>query len=1111
LSIDAAATRRHPFCPQEDLLPTTLGLWPTVLRRGRADWPVLLASWALLASALSLLAAGTLYTQAVTLAGLHRELRSAAPVDRSIVVRTKILPDRLSAADAAITPELEGALAPVGGELVRVLRSSSYAEASADPATVTDLEIFASYEGIDGHAALVDGRWAEAGRTPVEVTLSEAAARELDVGTGDPLSLVSRLDPSRTKDVVVVGTWRPDPADPYWLGEPLALEGTERGGRYTTRGPLVVAADDLISGPLAEPLDAQWRAIPDIEGFRPDTLDEVAADVAGLPGRINAALPGSNQATVATKLPTILASVDRSVLVAQAGILLLLIQFGVLAVYAVVLVAALMQERRRTETALLRARGAGLGHLIAMSLGEALLVVVPAAILAPWLAAVLVLAVRLNPALESVGLGTPLPGPETYAVAAIGGCIALFALTLPTVASSVSIAGVRAAVGRQAGRTLPQRLGLDLALVVLAGLALLQLRLYGATLTRNARGTLGVDPLLVAAPAIGLLGGAVLAIRIVPRLAELGERLLSRGRGLVGALGGRQIARRPLRYTRAALLLILAAALGTFASAHAATWTQSQADQAAYAAGADIRLQPGTADAVPSWALGTALRSITGVTAATPVVKASVDLGSSLRDGAVAAVDGAAMADVVRLRDDASGEATRAALRALGERRPTPPGVPVPDGARRLSLTIDSSFQPVEGFAIVPDGFEGISASVVVVDGDGRVARIRGEPGPLGVAGARLIIPLTAGDGAGAVTGPVRIVAVELDLSVASLENVVLQGAIAVNSFAASPDESGDSWTPLDLTVAGPGRWTADIGGNVSNLNPAPGSVVLLPVDSVFSGNRASWQLSFAPVRAEPVPALAGPAFLAQAAAGVGDQLHATMFGIPVALDLIGAVDAFPPLDQSRPFLVVDGLSLDLARLAAHASIAETDEWWLAVEPGSSAGVAAAVRLPPVAAASVVDRSAVLADLTTDPLGLAVIGILGLGSAAALLFAAVGFLVSSTVSTTERLGEFALLKALGLSPRQLLAWLSMESLALLAVGLVAGTALGLLLAWLALPFATLTASGAPPVPAPVIIVPPDSVLPTLGLAVVLVVATVLLIRRQLPSARTSAVLRARDE
>src|SRR4029079_699603 len=110
-----------------------------------------------------------------------------------------------------------------------------------------------------------------------------------------------------------------------------------------------------------------------------------AAVMTDLKERINADLPGTNQAAVTTRLPQILASVDRSVLVAQSGILLLLVQFGVLAGYAVILVSALLMERRRTETALLKARGAGYAHLVRMALYEAVGVVVPAVLVAPWL------------------------------------------------------------------------------------------------------------------------------------------------------------------------------------------------------------------------------------------------------------------------------------------------------------------------------------------------------------------------------------------------------------------------------------------------------------------------------------------------------------------------------------------------------------------------------------------------------------------------------------------------------------------------------------------------------------------------------------------------------
>jgi hypothetical protein len=1080
---------------------------PAVLHRSRADWPVVLASWLLLTCALSLLAAGTLYTEAVTLAGLHRELRESPAADRGVIVRTKILPDRLAAADEAVVPELDALLAPTGGTVVRVSQSSPYADAAGDPETIDQLTVFAAYDGIEDHAALVAGAWATPGRAPVEATLSEPAAALLGVGVGDGLRLRSRLDASRVVDVRVSGVWAADPADEWWMGEPLALTGTQTGGSFTTRGPLAVTREDLVTGPLAEPLNAEWRAVPLVDGFTPESLAVVADLATGIDGRINAALPFTNQAQVLTKLPAILASVDRSVLVTQSGILLLLVQFGVLAAYAVILVAALLLERRRTETALLRARGGGFGHLVAMAFGEALLVTIPAALAAPWAATLLVQAVRLNPALDGVGLEAPLPGPSTVAVTILGAVAALLALTVPTLASSAPIAGVRAAVGRQVGRTMAQRLGLDLALVVLAVIALVQLRLYGAPITRTARGALGVDPLLVAAPAIGLLAGAVLAVRIVPRLAELMERLLVRGRRLVPALAGRQVARRPLRYTRAALLLILASALGTFASAHAATWTRSQGDQASYAAGADIRLTPDPRGSVPGWGLGEALRAVPGVTAATPVEKASIQLGTTLRDGVLLGIDGTALANLVRVRDDADGAATVEALAALGATRSDPPGVPIPAGSKRLSLVVDSAFEPLEGYEPLPADSPGITFAVVVLDADGRIARLPGETGPVSVDDVRLVVPLTGPDGA-AIASPASLVGIQLDVAAGGNLEVASRGHVDVRSLEASPADDGDSWTPV--RIEGGRSVIAQNGGQqeVDAPGPLPERV---EIPSLFGTDTVTYRRALTADAPAPAPILVNGAFLDRTGAIVGDTLEARVFGVPFGVRVLGAIDGFPTLDPGKPFALVDVQAIGLLRLMAQVASGEASEWWLATDAGGSAAVAASLAAAPIEAERVVDRTAVEVGLAEDPLGLGVIGILGLGSLAALVFAAIGYLVSVSVSTDERLGELALLKALGLAPRQLVVWLSLENVALLVVGLAAGVGLGLVLAWLALPFATLTSSGETPVPAPEVVVPVASLVPTLALGVVLAIATVVLVRRQLPGARTSAVLRARDE
>ena len=521
-------------------------------------------------------------------------------------------------------------------------------------------------------------------------------------------------------------------------------------------------------------------------------------------------------------------------------------------------------------------------------------------------------------------------------------------------------------------------------------------------------------------------------------------------------------------------------------------------------------MTPDPQGGIPGWALGAAIRAIPGVTVATPVVRATVDLGTAMRDGPLVAVDGAAMAQVVRLRDDPSRAAVLeglAALAAPAAPGATPPGVAIPVGTRRISLEVAGTIAPADESTLPPGASASARLVAVLVDGDGRISSLTGSPTVLGDA-TRLEVPLTASGpiGAGA-TQPVRLVGMGVVLVFNGLIYVVLHGDAVVGSMATSPDAAGGTWTPLALPAA---PWTVDMGGGREPYAPPPGEPARLVFD-VSSQDTVSYRRSFAPEATAPLRVLVGPAFLDRTGAKIGDRLSASVFGVRVTLDLVGRVDAFPPVDPAQPFVIADGPALDLARFAAGTSPADTGEWWLAVDPSAAASVAATLQAAPFSAGKVVDRARLLSDLAGDPLGLGVIGILGLGSIAALLFAAIGFLVSATVSNAERIGEFALLKALGLSPRQLQAWLSMESVALLLVGLLAGTGLGLVLAWLALPFATLTASGVPPVPPAVVVVPPDALLPSIALAAALVIGTFLLVRRQMPAARTSAVLRARDE
>ena len=675
-----------------DGLLRSAGLWRALLHRSRSDWPVVLAAGLLLLCATVLLAAGAVYGDVVALGGLRQAILDAPPANRVVVIGSSAAPADVNTIDDVVTSEAKEVFGSAGGEVGLVATSSGLAPGAPTHPTRPRLVRVASYRGIADHAALVDGAWPAAGSTPVQTALSQGAAAKLGLKIGDTITLVSRDDPSATDELKVVGIWQPDRTDPYWLAGTLELDGVETRGPFTTTGPFVVDEEDLVRRVAGRELDLEWRAIPDVYGLRVGGLDALRTDLLSLNARLrDDRLPG-RALRVESALPDILGEVDRRTLVSRSGVLLLTIQFAILAGYAILLVAGMLIERRRVEVALLRSRGAGTSHLSAMAFGEALMMAIPAALIAPYLAVGVVQALGTFGPLADAGIAsTATVDDDARIVAALAAAACVVALTIPSVLAGGNPAGVRARLSRQVGRTLPQRLGVDVVLVALAAIGLWQLRLYGSPLTANARGVLGVDPLLIAAPGIGLLAGGILATRIVPRLAELAERAFARRDGLVASIGARQLARRPLRYTRSALLLMLAAALGTFAAADAATWAASQQSQAAYSAAADLRMSLSDYSDLPTWAVGPAARAIDGVEAASPIVRGPLDSGRSIRSGQLLALDPATAPQLVNYPDAAAAAALPPLLEQLAAQRPPTKAVPIEGRPLRLALVVDAA------------------------------------------------------------------------------------------------------------------------------------------------------------------------------------------------------------------------------------------------------------------------------------------------------------------------------------------------------------------------------------------------------------------------------------
>ncbi|HWH37918.1 MAG TPA: FtsX-like permease family protein [Candidatus Limnocylindrales bacterium] len=1108
-----------------------LGLWRPVAGRARSDWPFLLAVWLLIASATTLLAAGTLYSETVEAGGLRRSLAEAPAEARGVSVRLAAAATELPQIDPPMRSALGSVFGAAGADVVLTLRSSTLlpigATGSESSRLLTSL---GAYEALADHATIADGRWPEPGSQLPEAALSVGAAQALGVAPGERLFLADASTPGADPalaiaQVQVVGIYEVGPDDPYWLGDALEVDGAVQRDGTVFAGPLMIDPADAATNPAFSRAEAGWRALPRVEALRLNQLEQIRSRLAGLAGTVRRALPDDRFVAVNTDLAGVLGTIDRSALVSRGGVVLTTLQFGILAGYAVLLVGGMLAERRRAEVALLRARGASTAEVGFIALGEACLLAVPAALLAPLLAVGVVELIGGLGALAQSGIiaGAQL-GEATVLVAIAAGAACVAALTLPALIAEIDLARVRAALGRPLGQTAAQRLGLDLVLLGLAIIGVVQLRSYGGTLTPAAGGRLELDPLLVAAPAIALAAGAILVVRFVPRIGQAAEWLVGRRRGVLGPYAARQAARRPLRYTRSALLVVLAAALGTFGALYSATWTQSQSDQAAHRAGADLRVTRAAHQGGRVGEMAAQLAGLAGVEQLTPAVRAQVDVGRAIRRADLLALDPEAMVQIAEL--SAAADASML-LGELATDRPRSAALELPAGTRRVSVLLDVAIERLGdgGPSVDLAAFPGVKVIPVVELGDAAPHLLPLQQARFGDGERRLVFDLPDAPHEDA-----RLVAVDMHLGTPA----PAIGDLRLLRVEASPSAAGDDWTTVveadaleDWSIiyrrsSAPrpgtpitGAPTHDFGGPLvgfTRLSQVPRCLTWISGD--LEGGcrdvhqdlyRWSSQASFA-----TLPAIASDAFLAASGSAVGDDLTISWFGA-IEVRMIGRLASFPSLDPQVPFLIIDRATLNRLRSDRQLDAAVPTEWWLRVDDAHLAEIESAARRPPIAAAEVVSRDGLTRTLQRDPLALGLVGALLLGSLAAAAFAALGLIVTAVVSARERIGEVALLRALGVSRRQVVALLSIEQGFLLGLGLLAGAGLGGLIAVLVLPQAPLNRSGAAVVPPPEIVVP-------WGLAALVVVGglvvlglSVLAARREIVGRSVVDVLRERED
>jgi len=1076
-------------------------------KRARGEWRLLAVITAVALIACTLITSLSVLVAATEQGGLRAELSRAT--DNSLdITMFNVTADVDEVVDAAT-----GAMATLVGPSASATFESSVAESNifeAPPLTTLTkkaLGYVGEYSGIRDHTALVSGEWPT---EPGDIALPDSAATGFGLALGDSVTL-DVLDEAVT--ATIVATYASDDSE-FWDADTLQGAGfdpqfplPESRVFVPTNGfgPILYAPGGMDAADIpVERIDLSF--LPDFSRF----------DVADLPGFVERLDP--NNRDVASQLGDVgslvvfFSDIDSTADAAASGLVvtrstvvvtsLLLL---VLAVAALAQSARLLVDAREAERRLMVSRGANRRQVLLLALIEALGIGVLTAMLSPVLASLVYAALAAQPTMSAAGMPSWQP-PTQFALAAVVALLFVVILIAPMFRRAQSETRERRITGVMSS-------GLDLGLVAIAAVAYWQLSSYRSPVREGT--DLAIDPLLVAGPAIVLVAGALLAVRFIPLVARLFERLASRSVGTLVPLAAWEVARRAQRSIAAVLLLTLALAVATFSLSFLSTWRQSQVDQADIAIGTSVR--------VPSVQGSLAAQGVL-LGDAQPTTHRQVNvagpgadlLGDAPPSGSEAIVLGLTEVSRTALGEGRMGREGGSALEPVLDPSLTPSnGIDLAPDARGISATVRVEGQRLDGAAI--------DVRAVLEDATGLLSIL--DLGAVPVDGETATVSAEFDPGAASVP---RIVGFQLETVVEDPDNFQRNNPSLSMDIAESVVLSdiaslvGDDLDPQPVDVDPGIRWNGR-SVNALTLDPevvAPTGAEQLRVDLTVASSIDLRPLAFAVVGWTPlatIPAVITDDLAETMNVAEGQRSYLVIGGstVPVVIEdttpLIPGSGVGTALSSAAPSnfgaIAVDENGLFRSLVQAGVVDLPLDEWWIDVPAGQAQQyLDSHADVPGVTDAA--SRELLARDLQEGPLRIGTQAALWLAIAAAALLAAIGFAVHTAATLSSRSAELAQLRAIGFSRWSIVRLIGVESALLAALGTVFGIAIGVLLGYLTGPLIAVSPTGLPTVPGTIVIIPWLSiVLLLVELAAVLAVVIATVARTQ-RSSDPASILRA---
>ena len=523
-----------------------------VLKRLADDWKLLVAIFAGITVAATLLASAPIYLKTLERQGIDTAIDRA---DQSFLNIYGIAPhiilsrERLDATERTFEEAIANNIQDIYRGRERFLRSPTFLVGTkrnplipntqgADRPPLVSRGYFQHLSNLEDHVTFVEGRMATddvtwVNQSPhIEAVVGYSARRTFDLRVGDTVLFTPSLtDPVRAV-IEIVGMLEPaDPTEEYWQQspslyiDPVPLEELPDAdvdvdpeepplALFVTREAL---AEGIGAGYPGTLVSSNWFVFIDKESLKKWNKDEARGRLASMESDVSNEMQGS---AVFTGIETMLNRFERRSFFTGIPMLLLVVVMTITVLYYVLMMVSYLVASREQDVALLRSRGVGSWRLARIYALEGLAITIIAAAVAPFFAfGGIALAGKLD-YFQEITLGRFLPVSlewMPFAVSMATGALCLAIYVIPGVIGArtgLIVQKMRAA--RPPTEPFFHRYYIDVGLMVIGGLIFWELFSRGQIVSGGLFNEARVNEALLFAPVLLLTVVALLFMRFFP-------------------------------------------------------------------------------------------------------------------------------------------------------------------------------------------------------------------------------------------------------------------------------------------------------------------------------------------------------------------------------------------------------------------------------------------------------------------------------------------------------------------------------------------------------------------------------------------------------------------